>query len=415
MKKLLVGILYVSLLFLAGCSSSYDASLGGGESYASGGLDYRSTSGESDEVSTTGYLTVQPGQLTASEWSDLYNYDFYKSLFESSQDSPTGIFGEYYSKGYVDTLNLIIVHVHHETVPIVGAKVELSSDGQEVIYCAITDVFGNAYLFPKTDQLDSISNIEVSFDNQSVSHDYTYSEEFNVLDFDIDSTNSHEDIIEIMFVIDTTGSMGDEIIYLKAEVDDVISEVSTLNPNAVIKLALLFYRDQGDAYVTRYFDFTTNINSQKTALGQQNATGGGDFPEAVATALDEAVNKNWSDSNSTKLIIHVLDAPPHDNQVSMSLYCNALKTASEKGIRIIPVASSGIDKYTEYLLRNEAMLTGGTYVFLTNHSGIGNDHIEATVGDVEVEYLNQLLVRLITEYHTGVELEIIPVYSNDGQ
>jgi hypothetical protein len=75
---------------------------------------------------------------------------------------------------------------------------------------------------------------------------------------------------------------------------------------------------------------------------------------------------------------------------------------------MIPVASSGIDKYTEYLLRNEAMMTGGTYVFLTNDSGIGGDHLEATVGETVVEYLNRLLVRLINEYHTGVAGEKVP-------
>ncbi|MBQ4165009.1 MAG: hypothetical protein IJD85_01645, partial [Oscillospiraceae bacterium] len=68
------------------------------------------------------------------------------------------------------------------------------------------------------------------------------------------------------------------------------------------------------------------------------------------------------------------------------------------GIRIIPVASSGIDKTTEYLLRTMAFRTGGTYTFLTDDSGIGGGHIEPTIGDYEVEKLNDLMVRVIGEY-----------------
>jgi hypothetical protein len=83
-------------------------------------------------------------------------------------------------------------------------------------------------------------------------------------------------------------------------------------------------------------------------------------------------------------------------------------SAAEKGIRIIPVASSGIDKWTEFLLRTEALMTGGTYTYITNDSGIGGGHIDATVPEKVVEYLNAMLIRLINEYHTGVIKEPIP-------
>ena len=94
----------------------------------------------------------------------------------------------------------------------------------------------------------------------------------------------------------------------------------------------------------------------------------------------------------------LLDAPPHKrNDVIESLQFSIPRYASH-GIRIIPVAASGIDKQTESFLRFTAISTDGTYVFLTNHSGVGGDHIEATVGDYEVELLNELIVRLINQY-----------------
>ena len=75
-----------------------------------------------------------------------------------------------------------------------------------------------------------------------------------------------------------------------------------------------------------------------------------------------------------------------------------MRPPAQKGIKLIPVVASGIDKETEFLMRYTAIATNGTYVFITNHSGIGNDHLEPTVGEYEVELLNKLLVRLINSY-----------------
>ena len=157
--------------------------------------------------------------------------------------------------------------------------------------------------------------------------------------------------------------MGDEINYLKVEIDDVISEIQEKNPNTIIKLALLFYRDKGDEYVTRYFDFTQDIQKQKNNLSNQNANGGGDFEEAVYKALGEAVEKQWSSSSETRVLVHVADAPSHDNEVK-EWNKNVLKL-TKKGIKVISVASSGIDKKTEYFFRSQSMITGGCYVYLT--------------------------------------------------
>ena len=74
------------------------------------------------------------------------------------------------------------------------------------------------------------------------------------------------------------------------------------------------------------------------------------------------------------------------------------RLAAEKGVRIIPVAGSGIDKSTEYLMRSFALTTNGTYVFLTDHSGVGNAHIEPTTDEYEVEKFNDLLIRVIGQF-----------------
>ena len=209
-----------------------------------------------------------------------------------------------------------------------------------------------------------------------------------------------------MFVIDATGSMMDEMNYLKAEIDNVISSVKEKYSDANISLAIMVYRDEGDEYVTKYSDFTTDIEAQRKFLKKQKADGGGDIPEAVEVALNEAINKKWSEK-STKLLFHVADAPSHDEGV-FKWNLAALK-AAEKGIKIISIASSGIDKKTEYFFRSQSLLTAGQYVYLTDDSGIGGAHLDASTSEkLVVEYLNACMSRLISGYYSGVFEEPVP-------
>jgi Mg-chelatase subunit ChlD len=265
---------------------------------------------------------------------------------------------------------------------------------------------GNAYLFPPYSLNGENITIKVKSGSYEASQSLVYGQES--VQISLSDREAAQPVLDLMFVIDTTGSMGDEMRYISSEISDVIGAIAGRNPNQTINLALLFYRDNDDDYVTRYFDFTTNISQQQQNLAKQSANGGGDFPEASDKALEEATGKEWSGDNATRLIFHVCDAPPHDNQGSQTRYFNAVRTSAEKGIRIIPVASSGIDLNTEYLLRQEALMTGGTYIFLTDDSGIGDSHMEPTVGDYTVEYLNACMVRVVNEYLTGIETKPVP-------
>ena len=200
-----------------------------------------------------------------------------------------------------------------------------------------------------------------------------------------------------MFVIDTTGSMLDELVYLQTELADVIDTVRD-SADVNIRLSVNFYRDEGDEYVVLPYPFTTDIDGAIDQLKSQGADGGGDFPEAVELALEDAIDGHeWSASARARLLFLVLDAPPHNEPEILASLHDSVASAARQGIRVIPVASSGVDKETEFLLRFLDTATGGTYTFLTSHSGIGGDHLEPTIGEYEVELLNNLLIRLIGE------------------
>jgi coenzyme F420-reducing hydrogenase delta subunit len=90
-----------------------------------------------------------------------------------------------------------------------------------------------------------------------------------------------------------------------------------------------------------------------------------------------------------------MDAPPHGE--AKDEMAALIKKASANGIRIVPVACSGTDKTTEFIMRSIALATNGTYLFLTDDSGIGNSHIKPTTDEFKVELLNDLLQRVIEQ------------------
>ena len=329
------------------------------------------------------------GVLTAGEWKDLDNIDFWKNVLNKN---------DWYSLMEQRKLfanNIIHVKVlDNDKNPCFNIPVELKDEQGNTIYKSVTDVYGNAYLlYNLTNNNEKPGKIFVrDIESDPVAD--------GVTTITLDAASSPQKL-DLMFMVDTTGSMGDELKYLQTELRDVIRKVSESNKEMSINLSVNFYRDTGDEYVVRNFEFTSDIEKAISDLNNQHSDGGGDYPEAVHTALKDIVfNHQWR-SDSVKLCFMVLDAPPHSEQEIANInndMTSYVKSMSEKGIRFIPLASSGVNVETEFLLRSWAVMTGGTYTFLTNHSGIGNDHLEPTIGDYEVEKLNDLMIRVIKEY-----------------
>jgi hypothetical protein len=146
-------------------------------------------------------------------------------------------------------------------------------------------------------------------------------------------------------------------------------------------------------------DFNRVLTESVAYIDEQYAGGGGDYEEAVEDALDTAINTlSWSAEARTRILFLILDAPPHNNPEIQAKLQRLIGQAAEKGIRIVPIGASGINKSTEYLMRTLALGTNGTYTFLTNHSGIGGYHIEPSTDKYDVETLNDLVVRILKSY-----------------
>ena len=273
---------------------------------------------------------------------------------------------------------------------------ELVSSDDKVLYTSKTDINGEAYLFYSDKEMSAVSSVRVGEEKKDVV--------LNSVEYIVFETNYSENEIkalDLMLMIDTTGSMGDELEYIKEELSDMVGRIGESNQVLSIRVSVNFYRDEGDEYVVKYFDFRENIDECVKQISEQRAEGGGDYPEAVHTALENAITGHEWREDAVKLCFFVLDAPPHTESEIQGINSNilkSLKTASENGIRVIPVASSGVDKDTEYILRSFALMTGGTYIFLTNHSGIGYSHIEPSTDSYDVEPLNECMIRVVCEY-----------------
>lgn len=210
--------------------------------------------------------------------------------------------------------------------------------------------------------------------------------------------------LDVQLLLDTTGSMGDELEYLQSEFDAIAAQLKTRFPNVTPRWSLVVYRDKGDEYVTRAFDFTADTARFRQNLRAQSAAGGGDTPEAVVEGMTKGLAQSWrSASNVAKLSFWVADAPAHPGEGRA--LAAAVRDAKKKGVHVYPVASSDTDDTAEYQMRATAQMTGGRYVFLTNDSGVGNSHAEPHIPCYNVTRLDHAIVRMISVELAGKYVE----------
>jgi hypothetical protein len=348
--------------------------------------------GEATTTTTEPSKPERPGQLTAGEWCDLTNWTYWLDVASSEEWSRLPAYW-----GFDPSSRISVVVTDGERL-IADAEVSLSDGQNGTLWRARTDNHGRAELFVGVaGKPAGTYRVEVRSGEATAILNNVSAGAAAPLLAKLRAPSSAASALDLMFVIDATGSMGDELNYVKSELESVIDRVRDNQGDRVaMRISANFYRDQGDEYVVRSFPFTESSFDAIGWIRDQVADNGGDFPEAVEEALADAIDKHeWSPSARARLMFLVLDAPPHYDAGRVEQLHALARRAAEKGIRIIPVASSGVDKETEFLLRLLAIYSGGTYTFLTDDSGIGNSHLKPSIGRFDVEYLDDLIVRLI--------------------
>ena len=343
----------------------------------------------------------QAGVLTAGEWNDLGHWDFWSKLMESQE---YGGMSEHWGMYSARRVSVRIADAVGKRLPAV--RVTLEQD-QKTIWSTLTDNLGEADLWidPFHAQAET-DNLVVTIDGVPqagapvVTPWNAQVTEAGMNFYWINSAKEAEKKADIAFIVDATGSMGDEIDFLKKDLVNILDRVKGGQGEITLRTATVFYRDEGDDYLTKFSPFTDNYRETIKYIAMQQARGGGDMPEAVHSALEAGLqNLAWNASARARIAFLVLDAPAHqDHQGVVESLQASIRDYARYGIKLIPVFCSSPSKECEFMCRFFAVLTGGTYVFLTDDSGVGGDHIEASVGDFQVEPLNDLLVRLIAKY-----------------
>ncbi|MBL7774453.1 MAG: carboxypeptidase regulatory-like domain-containing protein [Saprospiraceae bacterium] len=338
------------------------------------------------------------GLLTAGEWNDLHNWG--KHWTDLLTDGEIDAYQHQYK--FYPRHRFGVLLQNQDSLPIGDAAVQLLDANNQVIWEARTDNMGRAELWAgffdgKNPPAQLRLQARIDGQNYPLGPAVPFSQ--GIRRHQIQRECRQSTALDVLWVVDATGSMGDELEYLKTELQDVIGQVKFNNPALEIRMGSVFYRDEGDDYVVRSSPLDADIAKTIGYIGQQSAAGGGDYPEAVHSALEAAIfQQAWSAEAVARICFLVLDASPHQTpEVAASLQ-KSIRDAARQGIRIVPVSASGIQKDTEFLMKFFGLATNGTYVFLTDHSGVGGKHLEPTTDEYKVEALNNLLVRLITEY-----------------
>src|SRR5687767_1812080 len=152
--------------------------------------------------------------------------------------------------------------------------------------------------------------------------------------------------VEVVFVLDTTGSMGGLIEGAKRRIWSIARRIGEGQPRPDLRIALVGYRDLADAYVTRVHDFSPDMDEVFQNLTSFRAEGGGDAPEHVSRALAEAVGQlSWSRGRALRVIFLVGDAPPHIDYQDGFDYRRHVQEARSRGI-VVEAIQCGPDPTT---------------------------------------------------------------------
>jgi hypothetical protein len=176
----------------------------------------------------------------------------------------------------------------------------------------------------------------------------------------------------MVFVLDTTGSMGGLIDGAKQRIWGIVNEVMQSSSHPAVRIGLVGYRDRGDEYVTTVLPLTNDLDKVYSTLMNYRAGGGGDTPEDVRRALADGVRQaGWSPGSDgiAKIIFLVGDAPPHDDYSDEPDTDTTAAEAVQNGM-IVNTIQCGIVPGTREVWQAIAKRGQGQYFSIAQDGGV---------------------------------------------
>lgn len=211
--------------------------------------------------------------------------------------------------------------------------------------------------------------------------------------------------IEVCFVLDTTGSMGGLIEGAKAKIWSIANQMIAAKPAPRLKVALIGYRDRGDEYVTKVFDLTEDIDAVYANLQKFTANGGGDMPESVNQALEDAVEKiGWSaERDVLKIVFLVGDSPPHMDYADDVKHPDVCQRAVQKDL-IINTVQCGGNTETTTVWQEIAARSEGSFVAIGQ---TGDMQVISTPVDKDLAELNVAIGATLVPYGHAAQRHLV--------
>jgi len=205
-------------------------------------------------------------------------------------------------------------------------------------------------------------------------------------------------MVDVAFVLDTTGSMSEEIASVKSTIQKV---ARTLQGNQLqVRIGMIEYKDRSDPFVTKAYAFTSDLAAFSAKIANIEAGGGGDLPEDMNAGIHAALSDlEWSPRAVARMAFVIADAPPHLDYPNDPDYAVEMKNAAHRGIELFGVAASGMDDLGQAVLRQMAQYTGATEMFVlrggAGPQSVGGGDPISSCGGTQEQYASGNLDGLI--------------------
>lgn len=380
----------------------------GGSGIAADTSEAASPAGTSRRNSTS----AEASGLKAGFADDNAQFGYFVNFLEEYGDVP------HFDLPIQERIILVVLDAAGKSVP--NAEIEIRS-GQQFLVSGRTMADGS-YQFNPSEFGPAASQYQGIVRVQNVEREISFSrlgERRIEVDLEVQREIPQSVPVDILFIFDTTGSMGEEIQRLKTTIELIHLNLASLSFQPDIRFGMVLYKDKWDEYRTEVIPLTGDLDTFQEELSKVSASGGGDTPEDLQAALEQAMNSVEWNKNGIRLAFAITDAPPHLDYEQEFTYVDASRSARERAVKIFTVGTSGLDITGEYILRQISQYTSGKYIFLTygetgeSEGGRPGSVSHHTGANFQTDKLEAIIIRFTKEeisHLTDQPLEIEEPY-----
>jgi len=360
--------------------------------------------------------------IAAGEWDDNANYHEFMRYLANEERLPI------HRVNVSDRRFLVVRDALGKPVPRCRVTV---TDGNQQQTTLTTMASGRAILFPHAEGLTTTNLVATAScpggngDANIASHAFSIDDQDGAVDLRLKSSRNLPQTrpVDVAFILDTTGSMGEEIDAVRTTIGKVAHELG--RQNFTVRLGLVEYKDRGDAFVTKVHQFSSSSEAFLADVARVTAGGGGDLPESVNEGLHVGLTQlQWGQDSVARFAFLIGDAPPHLDYANDADYAVEMKRAAHDGVQLFTVAASGMDALGQAVFRQVAEYTGGTNLFVLRggagpqstgagdpKSSCGGTHTNYSSGNLD----GLILAKITRELHAmdGDAMRIAGLYRDE--